>query len=335
MSPTTKKILGAVLCLGIVALGVYFIIPRKPESRMAAVPTRLKWLHQAQFAGFYVAEKKGFYAAEDLSPSLRPGGVEFPAVESVVSGAEKFGVTSADQVLLQRAQGAPIVAVAVIYRATPMVLFSFAQSNIRTAADLSGKRVGVKLGGNEELTYRAILRAANVDASKIHEIPVKYDMTPLFEGLVDVWPGYLINEVLVAKEKGRQVNVINPKDYGLDIYADTLFTTEDEIRKEPDVVQRYVAATLRGWQYAFDHPEEAARFGLEYDPKLNYDHELAMMKESLPLLKPDAQPVGSMESEKWERLANLLKEYGFLKQQIDVSKAFDPRFVQAFYENRK
>jgi ABC-type nitrate/sulfonate/bicarbonate transport system substrate-binding protein len=334
MSSTPKKIIGALVLLAMAALGLYLLFPRRPANTVSA-SVRLKWLHQAQFAGFYVAEKKGFYAGEKLNPSLKPGGVEFPSVQSVVSGAEKFGVASADQILLQRAQGAPIVAIAVIYRSTPMVLFSFKEANIRTATDLAGKRIGVKLGGNEELTYRAILRAANVDTSHIKEVPVKYDMTPLFDGLVDVWPGYLINEVLVAREKGREVNIINPKELNLDLYADTLFTTENTIRNEPDLVSRFVAATLRGWQYAYDHPEEAARLGLEYDTKLNIDHETSMMKESLPLLKPDNQPIGSMDPAKWQSLADLLKEYGFLKQQIDVSKAFDSRFVQQSYANGK
>ena len=146
-----------------------------------------------------------------------------------------------------------------------------------------------------------------------------------------MWPGYLINEVLVAREQGRQVNVINPRDYGVDLYADTLFTTEAVLRKEPEVVRKFVRATLNGWQYAVDHPQEAANIVLEYDRQLHYPHELAMMQESIPLLKPDAKPIGWMDQADWERMQQLLVQQGFLKTPTDVNKAFDSQFVRDFY----
>ena len=84
-------------------------------------------------------------------------------------------------------------------------------------------------------------------------------MTPLLTGAIDVWPGYLINEVLAAKEKGFDVNIVYPSDYGIDLYADTLFTTETMLKEKPDVVRNFVAATLKGWNTAIAAPEEAAK----------------------------------------------------------------------------
>ena len=167
-----------------------------------AVTLRLKWLNQAQFAGFYVAKEKGYYKSEGLDVNIQPGGPDFPAVQMVTGGNEQFGVTGADQILIARSKGVPVVALAVIYRRNPFVLFSLAKSGIKTPTDYVGKKVGVKIGGNEELIYRAVLAKAEIDKSKLTEIPVKFDMTPLLTGTVDVWPGYLINEVLAAKEKG-------------------------------------------------------------------------------------------------------------------------------------
>jgi NitT/TauT family transport system substrate-binding protein len=308
---------------------------RDPRSEAsAAVSIRLKWLHQAQFAGFYAADKKGFYREEGLSVDLKPGGVEFPSVIAVVNGSELFGVAAADQIILERSEGAPIVCVAVIYRTTPMVLFSLADKNIKTAKDLVGKKVGVKLGGNEELTYRAIARAAGIDTKTLTEIPVKYDMTPLFEGLVDVWPGYLINEVLVAKERKYDVNIIDPKDYGILLYADALFTTETMTHQKPEVVKKVVRATLRGWQYAYDHPEDAAHLTLEYNPKGDYTHELAMMSASLRLLKPDAKGIGSFDSVVCEQMKRLLTEQHFLRKPVKITEAFDSQFVDAYYAGK-
>ena len=125
-----------------------------------AVTVRLKWFNQAQFAGFYVAQEKGFYKSAGLDVNIQPGGPDFPAVQMVAGGNEQFGVTGADQILIARSKGVPVVALAVIYRRNPFVLFSLAKSGIKTPADWVGKKVGVKIGGNEELIYRAVLAKA-------------------------------------------------------------------------------------------------------------------------------------------------------------------------------
>jgi NitT/TauT family transport system substrate-binding protein len=287
-----------------------------------AVNLRLKWLNQAQFAGFYLAREKGFYASGGLNVNVQPGGPDFPAVQMVTGGNEQFGVTGADQILIARSKGVPVVALAVIYRRNPFVLFSLAKSGIKSPADYVGKKVGVKIGGNEELIYRAVLAKANVDKSTLTEVPVKFDMTPLLSGTVDVWPGYLINEVLAAKEKGFDVNVVYPSDYGIDLYADTLFTTEAMLKDKPELVKKFVAATLKGWNEAIATPEEGAKATLKYGDKLTYDHELAMMKASLALLKPDDKPVGFMDEAGWGAAQKLLLAAGFQKQPVDLAKVF-------------
>jgi ABC-type nitrate/sulfonate/bicarbonate transport system substrate-binding protein len=287
-----------------------------------AVTVRLKWFNQAQFAGFYLAQDKGHYKAAGLDVNIQPGGPDFPAIQMVSGGNEQFGVTGADQILIARSKGVPVVALAVIYRRNPFVLFSLAKSGIKTPADYVGKKVGVKIGGNEELIYRAILAKAGIDSSKLNEIPVKFDLTPLLSGDIDVWPGYLINEVLAAKEKGFDVNVVYPADYGVDLYADTLFTTEKMLKEKPDVVKKFVAATLQGWSDAIAAPEEAAKITVTRGDKLTYEHELAMMKASLPLVKPDGNPVGSMDEAGWSSAQKLLVGAGFQKNPINVAEAF-------------
>jgi ABC-type nitrate/sulfonate/bicarbonate transport system substrate-binding protein len=293
-----------------------------------AVTVRLKWFHQAQFAGFYVAKEKDLYKSAGLNVDIQPGGPDFPAVQMVTGGNEQFGVTGADQILIARSKGVPVVALAVIFRRNPFVLFSLAKSGVKTPADYVGKNIGVKIGGNEELIYRAVLAKAGVDKTRLNEVPVKFDITPLLAGAVDVWPGYLINEVLAAKEKGFDVNVISPADYGIDLYADTLFTTEKMLQQNPEIVRKFVTATLKGWSSAIAAPEEAAQITVKYGAKLTYDHELAMMKASLPLLQPDAQPVGWMEAANWSATQKLLVEAGFQKAPVDVSKAFTTEFLK-------
>lgn len=288
-----------------------------------AVTVRLKWFNQAQFAGFYMAQEKGLYKAVGLDVNIQPGGPDFPAVQMVTGGNEQFGVTGADQILIARSKGVPVVALAVIYRRSPFVLFSLTKSGIKTPADYVGKKIGVKIGGNEELIYRAVLAKAGIDPSKLTEMPIKFDLTPLLSGDIDVWPGYLINEVLAAKEKGFDVNIVYPGDYGVDLYADTLFTTETMLKDKPGVVKEFVAATLQGWSDAIAAPEEAAKVTVKFGDKLSYNHELAMMKASMPLLKPDDRQVGSMDESEWSALQKLLVSGGFQKKPINVAQAFN------------
>ena len=293
------------------------------------VTVRLKWFNQAQFAGYYVAAEKGFYKKAGLDVSIQPGGPDFPSIQMVAGGNEQFGVTSADQILVARSKGAPVVALAVLYRKSPFLLFSLKSSGIDSVQKFAGKKIGVKLGGNEELVYRAMLAKAGLTSAQVTEVPVKFDLSPLLTGQVDVWPGYVINEVLAAKEKGFDSNLIWPSDYGVDSYADTLFTTEAMIKDHPDEVDRFVKATIKGWDYAAAHAEEAAKDTVKQDAGLHYDHELAMMKASIPLLKPDKLPIGSMQKEGWESLQKMLTDGGFLKAPLELDKAYAAQFLPA------
>lgn len=229
--------------------------------------------------------------------------------------------------MLAREKGIPIVALAVIYRKSPFVLFSLKETGIDTPQELVGKKVGVKLGGNEELTYRALLKNAGVDSKRLEEIPVKFDITPLLTKQIDVWPGYAINEPITAEEQGYPVNLIWPSDYGVNLYADTLFTTEEMIRTKPDVVRKVVEATLKGWEEELENPEQAVTYTLQYSDKLTREHEIKMMNASIPLLKPDNNPVGFMDRAVWASMQDLLLKQEFMKQVVDIDKSFTTEFL--------
>jgi NitT/TauT family transport system substrate-binding protein len=306
----------AILLIGLLMSGTVL------ASAGDGVTVRLKWLHQAQFAGFYVAKDKGYYEAAGLDVSIQPGGSDFPAIQMVAGGSEQFGVTGADQILIARSKGVPVVAIAVIYRENPFVLFALKKSGIAKATQFVGKNIGLKIGGSEELIYRAVLASAGVDKKTLHEMPVKFDLTPLLTGQVDVWPGYLINEVIAAQEKGFDVTVIRPADYGVAMYADTLFTTERMLKEKPEVVKKFVVATVRGWSDAIADVDSAARTTVKFGNKLEYAHELAMMKASVALIKPDQDPIGASKTAEWEALQKMLINAEFQKTQVDVSKAF-------------
>jgi len=301
---------------------VCLLLPGTISHAADAVTVRLKWLNQAQFAGYYVAKDKGYYEKAGLDVSIQPGGSDFPAIQMVAGGSEQFGVTGADQILIARSKGVPVVTVAVIYRENPFVLFALKKSGITKAVQFPGKNIGLKIGGSEELIYRAMLKSAGIDKAALHEVPVKFDLSPLLTGQVDVWPGYLINEVIAAEEKGFETSVIRPADYGVAMYADTLFTTERLLAEKPDLVRKFVAATIHGWSDAVNEPEAAAHITVKFGNKLEYAHELAMMKASIVLIKAGKDAIGVSKQSEWEGIQKMLIDAAFQKTAVDVSKAY-------------
>lgn len=323
-----KKFVPILIIIAIVVIGAIWIAQlNKDTGELEKISIRLKWLNQAQFAGFYYAVKAGYYKDEGLDVTLNAGGVDFPAVQMVAGGSDHFGITGADQILLAREKGIPIVALAVIYRKSPFVLFALKESGIDTPQEFVGKKVGVKLGGNEELTYRALLKNAGVNSKQLEEIPVKFDITSLLTKQIDVWPGYAINEPITAEEQGYPVNLIWPSDYGVNLYADTLFTTEEMIKTKPDVVRKVVEATIKGWEEALKNPEQAVTYTLQYSDKLTREHETKMMNASIPLVKPDNNPIGFMDRAVWAAMQDLLLKQGFIKQAVDIDKTFTTEFL--------
>jgi NitT/TauT family transport system substrate-binding protein len=289
------------------------------------VSVRLKWLHQSQFAGFYAAVDQKYYGAAGLDVTLEPGGPDAPSVQLVASGSNTFGVAGADQILLAREKNVDVVALAVVYRQTPFVLMTRADSGLERMEDLAGRKVGVKFGQSEEVTYRAMLAGAHMDPPD--EEPVKFDLGPFLDGGIDAFPGYAINEALAAGEAGQPVNLITPASVGVNIYADTIFTTGSEIREHPDQVKAFVQATLEGWAWAAANPDRAAALALAYDNSLKEPHERAELKASIPSLTPDAQPIGSMDTAGWSSLQDLLVRQGQMTQEQDLAQVFTTRFL--------
>ena len=178
-----------------------------------------------------------------------------------------------------------------------------------------------------EPVYRALLKNAGVDSRELEEVPVTYDITPLLSKKIDVMPGYAIDQVITAEKQGYAVNLIWPSDYGINFYADTLFTTEEMIKNKPDLVRKVVKATIEGWEEALKNPEQAVTYTLQYSDKLTREHETKMMNASIPLVKPDNNPVGYMDRAVWVSMQDLLLKQGLMKQAVDIDKTFTTEFL--------
>lgn len=327
-----KKIIIAILAILIISGASLWLYNKQNSHTLQDVTLKLKWINQAQFAGNYVAMNKGFYAREGLRVVTAPFTFESPAIDAVVNGSADFGITGADELVLARAKGMPIKAIAVIYKTNPVAAYALRESGIIKPQDFIGKRVGLERGLNVEYLYAAMMAKLGIDRSKVKEMTIGYDAKELLAGETDVSTGYIINEPNQVVEAGKEVTTILMADYGVNMYADVLFAREDTLQSKPDLVGRFLKATLDGWQYAIEHESEAVDMTLLYATTSSRTHEAYMLTASVPLIATGDSPLGWMDEAGWRNVQDILLEQKLLDTPITVTDVYTMQFLDSVYE---
>ncbi|MDD4785066.1 MAG: ABC transporter substrate-binding protein [Candidatus Shapirobacteria bacterium] len=316
-----------VICLILVLiLIIYKVKTTNHVENKNNVSLRLKWINQAQFSGFFMANSKGFYKGNNLNVKIEPGGPNISPVQMVVSGANDFGIVGADQIILARSKGIPIVAIGVIYKQTPEALISLKEKNITTPKDLIGKKIAV-IYGNDEVLYNSFLSKQGIDRSKLKEVAQIPDVSQLLTNQVDVKMAYEMNDPVLLKIKGEETNVIRFRDYGVDFYADTLFTTEDMIKNHPDIVRNFVRASFEGWNYSIKNINETIDEVLKVNPNLNKEAQLGYLQASVPIITKD-EKLGFSNKDIWENMQKELINQKVMTESIDIDEAFTNDFLE-------
>lgn len=326
-----KKIRFAVLSI-ILFFTIFLVVSCSNSSNskdLQNTKIKLKWFHQAQFAGNYVALEKGYYADEGINASLYQYEMGENYIEKVAEGVYDFGITGADELIIARSKGVNVKAIAVIYKTSPVCAYTIDKS-ILTPNDFVEKTVGIEKGINVEYLYYIMMERLRVDRSKINEVGIGFDSSEIPNGLVDVATGYSINEPNVLKEKGHNVTVFLMADYGADTYADVLFTSGSMIENNPEIVQSFVTATLKGWAFVLNNPKESVDYVMKYANSSNKHQEL-MIKESVPFIFYDELPLGMMTYEEWDSLGELLYSINRTDYRVNVEELYINDFVEYYY----
>ncbi|MCB1955101.1 MAG: ABC transporter substrate-binding protein [Rhodocyclaceae bacterium] len=277
-------------------------------ATLESVTLQLKWFHQFQFAGYYAAKHKGYYAEEGLDVDISPLDPSKTVVHSVVSGEAQYGIGDSG-IVADFAKGAPIVALAAIFQHDPLVFISLQSSGIISPYEMAGKRLMFDAKGSDEGPLRALLEDAGLTSEKYQYVQHTYDKDDLASGRVDVTSAYLTDQPFYFRERGIPINIINPQNYGLDFYGDLTFTSERELEEHPDRVARFVRASLKGWQYALDHPEELIQLiKSEYQSELSVDHLRFEAAEARKMIAPEGVPLGFLDAGRLRRLAAIYAE---------------------------
>lgn len=303
--------------------------PNATQPAPDQISVRLKWTHGVQFVGLYMAEQQGFFEEENLSVTLLEGGLEFDEIDLVASGRNDFGIVGGPQVLVARSEHIPIKAVATIFRIDPSVYFTLTESGIESPEDFIGKRVVVNPA---DLKLSVMLKNAGIDMAQIIEVPPSSDLETFYNREVDVWGGYITNQVVRARLDGYELNMIFPSDYSVHTYGDCIIVTDEMIQENPELVERFLRAAIRGWRYAIENPDEAVTATLKYFETDDDVFLKASMEAQIPLIHTGVDQIGWMKAKIWQEMYEILLEQGLLTSPLDVNLVFTMEFLESIYE---
>lgn len=287
------------------------------------VTLQLKWKHQFQFAGYYAAMAKGYYKDAGLYVSLREAGPGQDAVQNVLDGQAEFGVGTSD-VLLLRQRGAPIVVLATIFQHSPLVLLTREGSGVKDIQDVQGKPIMIEPDSAELSAY---FKYEGVDPAKLYILPHTYNIGDLLSGKVAAMSAYSTDEPYRLNLAGVKPLVFTPRAGGIDFYGDNLFTTEVQLREHPERVRAFREASLKGWQYAMDHPEEIVDLILrDYNTQnKTRDQLLFEARQTADLMHPELIEVGHMNPGRWRHMADTYAEFHMLPAEFNLAGLlYDP-----------
>ncbi len=235
------------------------------------VTLQLKWVPQAQFAGYYAALDQGFYKEQNLDVTVASGGPDIVPEQVVASGQAEFGINWMASLLATRETGAPLVNIAQIYTRAGMRHLSWKDTNITSPEALKGKKVAVWFGGNE-YNLLATLGKYNINKdSDVTLVQQPFDMNLLLNKEVDAAAAMTYNELYQVLSAGHKIEELNILDYntiGTAMPEDGIFVSNDWLNadaKNKDIAARFVRASIQGWAYCRDNADACVDIVLKQD----------------------------------------------------------------------
>ncbi|UPK29562.1 ABC transporter substrate-binding protein [Bradyrhizobium sp. 195] len=304
---------------GIVLL---WIAPGQAHA-LEKVSLQLKWLHQFQFAGYYVALEKGFYRDAGLDVEIRPGGPGIDATIDVGSGKADFGVCMTG-VLLPQPGLAKMTVLGVIFQHSAANILVPSRARINAPSELTGHRL-MDASGSDDLA--AMLKQQGVDYAALPRVEHTGNPLDLVAGKADAMVSYVTNEPFVLEQNGIPYRSFTPRTFGFDFYGDNLCTTEELSRRKPEMVQAFLAASLKGWERALADKQDTVELIVRKYPVIKSRE--ALMFEAVrteALIQPGLIKLGSQTAERWRAIAKIYQDLGLLPK----GRLPPPPFHEAF-----
>jgi NitT/TauT family transport system substrate-binding protein len=322
-----RWVVGALL-VGVLALAAAVGMATRASAapKLTNITLQLKWVPQAQFAGYYAASLKGFYRAEGLNVTLKNGGPNIIPEQVVASGQAQFGVDWLPSLLAARDKGTDLVNVAQVFARSGMTQLTWKSSGINTIAKMRGKKVGNWLGGNQYELFAALTKNG-MDPEKNKGVTIvqqPFDMNLFLQHKIDSASAMTYNELAQVLESKNpktgklyqlsDLNVIKMQSVGTGMLEDGLFSTSKWLSSPANqaTAVKVIAATLKGWIYCRDHVADCVNMTLKEGPTLPKGHQTWQMNEINKLIWPSKTGVGIMSTADFNRTAQISKQFGVI-----------------------
>ncbi len=282
------------------------------------VVLQLDWLHQFQFAGYYMAKELGYYKDAGLDVEIKEPTCK-TNILSVIPKKEADFAVGHSSILISKINGADIVALGAIYQASPMILLSRNEPNIKRLEDLKNKRIMLTDDAKDMASVMAMFFSKSLTQKDIKVIPHSFNLDDLIDKKTDAMASYISNEPVRMGDKGVGYKVFNPKDYGFWFYDDILFSSSQYIKNNPQATKDFYEATLKGWAYAFDNISQTADIiHKNYNTQNKSLIQLIKEGEILKHLayKQDT-PLGYLDKEQLNDIVKVYKVLGMVTKDLD------------------
>ena len=308
-----KKLIAGLLT-GAMALGL------APAFAQDALTLQLKWVTQAQFAGYLVAESKGFYDEENLDITILPGGPNIAPEQVIAGGGADIIVTWMAAGLAARESGVPLVNIAQPFKRSGLMMICPTETGITSPADFPGHTLGVWFFGNEYPFFAWMNKegiATDGSEGGVTVLQQSFDIQPMIQGQADCISVMTYNEYGQALDAGygpENLTIFNYTEMGNDLLEDGLYVMEETLDDpaKVDAYTRFVKASMKGWAYALENPEEAAQIVVDMDDTgaATLEHQLYMVGEVSKLVDA-ADPALDMAT--YDRTVQALLDQGIIK----------------------
>jgi len=294
-----------------------FIISNQVQAqaqKLEKVSIQLNWLHQFQFAGYYAAKEQGYYQALGLDVELREFDSQRAIEDYVIDGSADYGISNSS-LLVAKSKGKPVVIVAQIFQHSPATLATLRSSNISSPFDLIGKRIMADAKLENYAAVIAMLTQAEPNMSAFTLQEQNYQFSALVKGHTDAILIYNTDEPFKFKQENTDIFIIDPRDYGVDFYGDNLFTSEAEVKSNPQRVQAMRQATIKGWQYALNHKAEIIKLiEKKYNSQGKSSAHLSFEADEISkIILAKFIPIGSIARSRMEKISEIYHQLGLIE----------------------
>jgi NitT/TauT family transport system substrate-binding protein len=310
-------------------------------AELQPVTLQLKWVTQAQFAGYYAAKEQGYYEEEGLDVTIQPGGPDIVPEQVVLGGQAEFGINWLDNTLATRDQGGDIINIAQVFTRSGMTEITWKDSGLDEITELEGKKVGVWLGGNEHKLFAALNKNGIDPQQDVEIVAQPFDMNLFLNREIDAAAAMTYNELAQVLEQENpetgelyqleDLNVFKMSDLGTGALEDGIFVRTEWIEDEEnqDIARRFLKASFKGWVYCRDNQEECLQTVLDNGPTLGEGHQRWQLNEINALIWPAPLGIGVMDPESWEVTKQIATDYGIVKNEIDDEATYRTDIAEA------